>query len=106
MYKFCFYVPIENAEAVKQAVFSTGAGKIGNYNECCFETLGKGQFKPNNIAKPNIGLANNLETVEEVKVELVCENALIKLAVEAMLAAHPYEEVAYQVMPFLTIDDL
>lgn len=106
MYKLCFYVPVENAEAVKQAVFSAGAGKIGNYSQCSFDTLGQGQFMPNEKSKPTIGRALELENLAELKVELVSHKSLIKGAVQALLDAHPYEEVAYQVIPFLTLEDL
>lgn len=106
MLKLCFYVPVASAEVVKQAVFSTGAGQIGEYSQCSFEVLGQGQFMPSDTANPHLGCANQLEAVAELKVELVCEPAFIKAAVQALLAAHPYESVAYQVTPFLTLEDL
>ncbi|MFQ3786747.1 NGG1p interacting factor NIF3 [Halomonas sp. A29] len=97
MYKLAFYVPIEDAEAVKEAVFASGAGRIGDYEACCFETRGTGQFRPLDGANPHIGQVGDLEKVEEVKVELVCEDALIRDAVKALRAAHPYEEPAFDV---------
>ena len=97
MYKFAFFVPEEDAEAVKEAVFATGAGRIGLYEHCCFQTLGTGQFRPLEGADPHLGQVNQLEKVQELKVELVCEEAQIQAAVAAMKAAHPYEEPAYEV---------
>ncbi|WP_104202550.1 YqfO family protein [Billgrantia saliphila] len=97
MYKLAFFVPVEDAEAVKEAVFATGAGRIGDYEACCFQTLGTGQFRPLDGADPHIGQVGELERVEEAKVELVCENHLIREAVTALKTAHPYEEPAFDV---------
>ena len=97
-YKLCFYVPTENAEQVKQAVFDTGAGRQGNYEQCCWQTIGQGQFKPIEGADPAIGSVGSLERVEEVKVEVLCEASVIKAAVRALLQSHPYEEPAFDVL--------
>ncbi|MCE8015958.1 NGG1p interacting factor NIF3 [Halomonas sp. MCCC 1A17488] len=97
MYKLAFYVPLEDAETVKEAVFASGAGRIGDYEACCFETRGTGQFRPLAGADPHIGRVGDLAKVEEVKVELVCEDHLIRAAVDALRRAHPYEEPAYDV---------
>ncbi|MGS2742941.1 NGG1p interacting factor NIF3 [Halomonas sp. LS-001] len=97
MYKLAFFVPVENAESVKEAVFATGAGRIGNYEACCFQTQGTGQFRPLAGAAPHLGQVGQLERVEELKIELVCQDALIKAAISALKTAHPYEEVAYDV---------
>ena len=97
MYKLAFFVPVENAESVKEAVFATGAGRIGDYEACCFQTPGTGQFRPLAGANPHIGRVGDLERVEELKVELVCEDHRIRKAVAALKAAHPYEEPAFDV---------
>ncbi|MDI5891613.1 YqfO family protein [Halomonas rhizosphaerae] len=97
MYKLAFFVPVADAEAVKEALFATGAGRIGDYEACCFQTQGMGQFRPLEGADPHIGRVGDLEQVEELKVELVCEDALIDEAVAALTAAHPYEEPAFDV---------
>jgi hypothetical protein len=97
MYKLAFFVPLEDAEGVKEAVFVTGAGRIGDYEACCFETRGTGQFRPLDGASPHIGQVGDLEKVEEVKVEMVCRDDLIHDAIEALRAAHPYEEPAFDV---------
>lgn len=98
MYKLTYFVPKENKEDTKQALFNIGAGKYDNYECCSFETLGKGQFKPINGANPHIGNLNEIETVEEYKVEMICKEDLIKLAVKTLKEVHPYEEVAYEVI--------
>ncbi len=97
MYKLAFFVPEENLEAVKQAVFAAGAGKIGNYDCCCWQVKGVGQFRPLLDSHPYIGRQGVLEQIEEWRVELVCEDHLIGAAVDALKLAHPYEEVAYDV---------
>jgi hypothetical protein len=97
MYKLCFYVPAAHLEAVKNAVFATGAGRIGDYDCCCWQVLGAGQFRALAGSSPFIGAQDRLESVAEYKVELVCEDAIVAAAVGALKAAHPYEEPAYQV---------
>jgi len=97
MYKICFFVPPEHAESVKQAVFATGAGRIGEYAQCCWQTMGSGQFCPLEGSQPFIGKPHKLETVDELKVELVCDDSLIHKAIEALKQSHPYETPAYEV---------
>lgn len=97
MYKLCFYVPESHLEQVKKALFTTGAGQIGDYAECCWQVLGKGQFKPLEGSRPFIGEAQQLAVVDEWRVELVVVDALITKAIAALKAAHPYETPAYDV---------
>lgn len=96
-----FYVPEKEAEQVKLAMFQAGAGRVGNYSHCSFESKGLGQFLPLNGAKPAIGKVGDLETVPELKVEMVCEEVLIKDVILAMKKAHPYETPAYSVIQML-----
>lgn len=103
MYKLCFFVPLAQAEFVKRAVFLTGAGRIGSYDQCCWETTGTGQFRPLSGSKPFIGEAGALEKVAELKVEMVCNEKLIREAVAALKKAHPYEEPAYEVIRLETL---
>lgn len=103
MYKLIFYVPENYAENVKTAVFDTGAGKIGDYDQCCWQVLGQGQFRPLQGSTPFIGSTPTtdteaaLERVEEYRIEMVCHDKHIQFAVAAMKEAHPYEEPAYDV---------
>ncbi len=97
MYKLAFFVPESHLEIVKTAAFSAGAGRIGDYECCAWQTLGQGQFKPMAGSNPFIGEQGNIEVVEEYRVEMVCDDTLVKGALEAMKAAHPYEEPAYDV---------
>jgi hypothetical protein len=97
MYKICVYVPELSVENVKQALFDAGAGRIGNYDSCCWQTAGVGQFRPLENSNPAIGSLNQVEQVNEVKIELVCEAEYVKAAIAAMKQSHPYEEPAYDV---------
>jgi hypothetical protein len=98
MYKLVFFTPYEAAQEVAKAAFDAGAGKIGNYDKCCFIAEGIGQFRPLEGSHPKIGEENKLEFVKEAKIEMVCEDHLITQAVDAMLKAHPYETPAYHVI--------
>ncbi len=98
MYILYFLVPESHLEVVKNAIFTTGAGSIGNYQQCAWQTLGQGQFLPLPGSNAFIGEVNQLEKVSEYKVEIICTSAQINAAVQAMKAAHPYEEPAYQVI--------
>jgi hypothetical protein len=97
MHKLCFFVPGTHLESVKQAVFEAGAGNIGEYDSCCWQTLGQGQFRPSPASQPFIGQQGKLETVDEYRVEMVCADDRIEAAVLALKQAHPYEEPAYDV---------
>jgi hypothetical protein len=97
MYKLNYFVPSDAKEKTKEALFDVGVGRYENYECCSFETLGYGQFKPINSANPHIGKLNEIEVLQEYKVEMICEDRLIKKAVKTLKEAHPYEEVAYEV---------
>jgi hypothetical protein len=97
MVSLIFYVPESDLEKVKDALFAAGAGKIGNYDHCCWQTRGTGQFRPLEGSNPAIGQQNRVETVEEWKVEMVCEEELVDEAIRALKEAHPYETPAFLV---------
>ncbi len=98
MYKIGFYVPDSHVEAVKRALFAAGAGRIGNYDSCCWQTLGQGQFRALDGSQPYVGQPGIVERVPELRVEMVCEDAMLKAAIAALRAAHPYEEPAFDVV--------
>jgi len=106
MFLLVIYVPKENLEKVKSAVFTAGGGKMGNYSNCSWQVKGQGQFKPESGSSPFLGEVNKLEKVGEYRLELVCEDNKIKKVVEALLEAHPYETPAYHIAKVLTLDDL
>ena len=94
-YVLCFYVPINAAEAVKEAVFAAGAGRLGTYDRCSWQTQGTGQFRPLPGSTPAIGDVGHTEWVAELKVEVMCSESCLAEAVSALVAAHPYETPAY-----------
>ncbi len=94
MYKLSFYVPASHLKAVKDAVFVAGAGSIGAYDRCCWQTVGQGQFRPLLDSQPFIGDLDVVQTVAEYKVEMVCADHLIEQVIAALRQAHPYEEPA------------
>lgn len=98
MYKLVFFVPESHLEQVKAAVFAAGAGHIGNYEQCCWQVCGQGQFRPLSKANPYIGRANELETLAEYRVEMVCVDEKIKPVIAALRSAHPYEHPAFDVL--------
>ncbi|MCB9062900.1 MAG: NGG1p interacting factor NIF3 [Halobacteriovoraceae bacterium] len=98
LFQVWVYIPKENKEEVKSAVFQKGGGKIGNYDSCCFEIEGTGQYRPLDGANPHIGLINQVEHVQEVKVEFICHEDDLQKVIHSMKKAHPYEEVAYGVV--------
>ena len=97
MYKLNYYVPVDSKEKTKQALFDIGVGRFENYEECSWEVLGQGQFKPVGNANPAIGELEKLEKLQEYKVEMICSDDLIHEAVKTLKEVHPYEEVAYEV---------
>lgn len=97
MYKLCFFVPESHMEAVKEAVFAAGGGRIGAYDSCCWQSLGEGQYRPLEGSQPFLGQADRLERVAEWKVEMVVADEKIHDAVKALKKSHPYEAPAYDV---------
>jgi hypothetical protein len=97
MYKICVYIPETHLQQVKAALFAAGAGRMGNYDSCCWQVAGEGQFRPLQGSAPYLGQQNRVETVREYKIELVCEDHLVGSAITAMKSAHPYETPAYDV---------
>ena len=99
LYKLVFFSPIEHSESVKTAVFQAGAGHIGDYSACSFTSEGTGTFAPEEDANPFIGEQGRLEKVQEHKVEMLVPDYAISSVLNAMKSAHPYEEVAYDLIP-------
>ena len=95
-YRLDAYVPETHLETVKNALFEAGAGRIGNYDRCCWQTKGTGQFRPGEHANPFLGKAGSVERVEEWKIELVVEPDRLDAGLKALKEAHPYETPAFQ----------
>ncbi|MBD8474234.1 NGG1p interacting factor NIF3 [Pseudomonas sp. CFBP 8770] len=97
MFKLAFFVPDSHVEVVKSAVFAAGGGRIGAYDNCAWQVLGHGQFRPRDGSQPFLGRTDTVEKVEEWKVELVVADSLIEPVVQALRLAHPYETPAFEV---------
>lgn len=97
--KLVVFVPVDYAEAVGDALFAGGAGQLGGYDQCSFRTPGIGTFRPGSGTTPFIGEAGRREQVEEVRLETIVPQRRLGKVVEKMLKAHPYEEVAYDLIP-------
>ena len=95
LFLFTFYVPVDFVEEVKSAVFEAGAGKLGNYDCCCWMTLGQGQFKPLENSSPCLGTKDQITLVDEYKVEMICCEEIAADVAVAFKKAHPYEEPAF-----------
>jgi dinuclear metal center YbgI/SA1388 family protein len=95
--KWVIYVPQENAQAVREAVFAAGAGHIGDYSHCSWSVTGIGQFLPHQGASPTIGSVGSVERVAEDRVEMVAPARLRGHVLAALRAAHPYEEPAFDI---------
>ena len=99
--KLVVTVPPENLEDVRDAMWSAGAGIIGNYTNCSMSTKCQGTFRPNDEANPYIGENNKMEFVEEVKLEMVCDIKNVKKVISSLREAHPYEEPGIDIIPLL-----
>lgn len=99
LYKIVVFIPEDHHMKVLDAMCEAGAGWIGNYSHCTFNLRGTGTFLPGEGANPYIGKQGQLEQVEEVRLETIVPESALSRVVQAMLKAHPYEEVAYDIYP-------
>lgn len=102
--KLTVYVPTSHLEAVKDAIFAAGAGRVGDYDRCAWQVLGEGQFRALPGAQPFIGTVGALEQVVEYRVETVLPRAALAAVVSALKTAHPYETPAFDVTALLNTD--
>lgn len=105
LYHLFVYVPITASEKIKTALFNAGAGRYNNYDQCSWESNGLGQFRPLEKSNPFLGSLDTVEKVEEIKIEMICECDKIKDVLKRLKEVHPYEEPAYGVIEFKTIED-
>ncbi|WP_452232494.1 Nif3-like dinuclear metal center hexameric protein [Lacinutrix sp. MEBiC02595] len=96
--KLTTFVPKEQAEKVRKALFSGGAGNIGNYSNCSFNTQGFGTYKGNENSNPTIGKKGETHQEEETQVSVTFTKHLQAEVLKALFKAHPYEEVAYEIV--------
>lgn len=99
--KITVFVPRKYVEQVAAAMHDAGAGTFTKYDTCSFRTDGTGTFRGMNDAKPFLGQVGKVERAEETRLEMLCETWKVNSVIAAMMKAHPYEEVAYDVYPLM-----
>jgi dinuclear metal center YbgI/SA1388 family protein len=99
LYKLVVFIPAGYEGKVAEALFNAGAGKVGNYDRCSFRTPGIGTFRPGAQTDPFLGEEGKNETVREVRLETILPRESLRRTVDRMLRSHPYEEVAYDLIP-------
>ncbi|MGB4293341.1 MAG: Nif3-like dinuclear metal center hexameric protein [Bacteroidales bacterium] len=99
--KLVTFVPVSHAEKVREALFSAGAGVIGNYDLCSFNVEGFGTFRGSEHTNPFAGKKGEYHREQEVRIETILPSHLKNNVIKALLAAHPYEEVAYDIYPLM-----
>ncbi len=101
MYVLCVYVPEGYEERVKNACFDAGGGSIGRYDRCCWQSLGRGQFRSLQGSCPFLGDEGEVEFVREWRIEMVCDDDVTADVVTALRDSHPYETPAFHLIPAL-----
>jgi dinuclear metal center YbgI/SA1388 family protein len=97
--KLVVYVPADHADQVADALFAAGAGNVGKYDQCSFRMPGTGTFRPGEGSSPFIGSIGDRQQVQEVRLEVVLQQSRLGKVLERLFKAHPYEEVAYDLIP-------
>lgn len=104
--KIAVTVPLTHADIVRNAIGEAGFGVIGNYSHCSFSVKGIGRSKPMDGANPTIGEIGKIEEIEEERIEFVCPQDRAKEAISIIKKVHPYEELALDIYPLLSEEDL
>ena len=97
--KLVTFVPVAYAEQVRKTLFDAGVGSIGNYDSCSYNINGTGTFRGNELSNPFVGEKNQLHLEEETRIEAVFPKHIQAKVIQALLKAHPYEEIAYDIYP-------
>ncbi|AOW94751.1 Nif3-like dinuclear metal center hexameric protein [Rhodococcus sp. WMMA185] len=100
--KWAVLVPVDDVDRVRSAMFAAGAGYVGNYRDCSWSVTGQGQFLPTGSANPRLGAVEALEKLDECRLEVIAPRGIRQKVLAAVRAAHPFEEVAFDVMEMAT----
>ena len=100
-HKIVVYVPLKDADKLREAIGQAGGGRLGKYSFCSFSTRGIGRFRPDEGAQPAIGEVGKFEEVEEERIEVTCDASVVSSVIAAIKRAHPYEEIAMDVWELL-----
>lgn len=106
MVKVVVFVPKSHSDVARKAMGDAGAGRIGLYSHCSYSVDGVGRYKPLEGAHPVIGEVGKFEEVIEERIECVCERDKAKAVIEATRKVHPYEEVAFDIYPLISENEL
>ncbi len=98
-HKIVVYVPLNDADKIREAIGQAGGGELGKYAFCSFSMRGIGRFRPEEGAKPHIGEVGNLEQVEEERIEVTCDTQVVGNVIAAIKRTHPYEEIVMDIWP-------
>jgi hypothetical protein len=104
--KMVVFVPLTHSDILRKAIADAGAGNIGNYDYCSFSCKGIGRFRAKEKAKPYIGKINEIEEVEEERIEVICLKNKAKSLINTIRKIHPYEEVILDVYTLINENDL
>lgn len=104
--KIVTYIPLDYVDKLTFELSNAGAGVIGNYDLCSFRMKGVGTFRPKQGSKPFSGKKGKINFVEEIRLEMECDPAHLDRVIDALLKYHPYEEVAYEIYPFIKRDTI
>jgi dinuclear metal center YbgI/SA1388 family protein len=104
MMKIAVFVPASHVDRISAAMAEAGAGVIGEYDSCSFRLRGTGTFRGSTASNPFAGMPGRLESIEEVRLEMIAHRSQSHEIIERMKAVHPYEEVAYDLYPLLNDD--
>lgn len=99
--KLVTFVPKLHVQRVREAIFEAGAGHIGNYDACSYNSEGYGSFRANSKAAPFVGEVNKIHYEEETRIEVILPEYIQNKVIASMIKAHPYEEPAYDIFPLL-----
>lgn len=97
--KLVVFVPHAQADEVREALFTAGAGQIGQYDSCSYNLDGSGTFRPLPGTQPFVGETGKMHSEPETRIETICETRLLPSVIQAMIKVHPYEEVAWDAYP-------
>jgi hypothetical protein len=106
MVKIVVFVPKAYADFVRQAIGDAWGEKFGKYSHASFSTEGTGRFKPLKGAHPAIGMIGKIEKVVEERIECICERSKAKKIIAAIRKVHPYEEIAIDIYPLISEEEL
>ncbi len=106
MFKIVTFVPIQDANRIRQVMGDAGAGVLGNYHHASFSTKGVGRFIPAEGAHPVVGKKGEMSQVKEERIEVICQKKQVKEVISAIKKYHPYEEIPIEVYELVDLNEI